>query len=270
MSFFTSLSGMRNAETNLRVIAHNIANAETNGFKRSGAQFADLVASGAGTDPRRTAGLGATLAAITQDFTLGPIEQTGRSLDLAIDGNGFFVVTDPVSGETSFSRNGRMEISVTGAVQDSLGAALQAFPVDASGAPTSAAPADVIIPLVNSSGSPLANVTISNRGLITAAFSDGTAEPVGLVALANFAAPGGLRPVGQTRWQTSGASGAPAFGSPGTGNYGKLLSGALERSNVDLAGEMVSLLTAQRNFQANARAIDTATQITQTVLNLRQ
>lgn len=270
MSFFTSLSGMRNAETNLRVIAHNIANAETTGFKRSGAQFADLVASGTSTDPRRTAGIGATVAGITQDFALGPIEQTGRSLDLSINGGGFFAVTDPVSGDTSFTRNGRMEISVTGAMQDSLGAALQAFPVDAAGNPTAAVPANVAVPLVNGTGAELANVTINNRGLITAAFADGTTEPVGLIALANFAAPNGLRAVGQTRWQASGDSGAPAFGNPGIGNYGQLLSGALERSNVDLAGEMVSLLTAQRNFQANARAIDTATQITQTVLNLRQ
>jgi flagellar hook protein FlgE len=89
MSFFTSLSGLKNAETDLRVISHNIANAETVGFKKSSAQFADLVASGSATDPRRTAGIGATVSAITQDFALGPLEQTGRSLDLAIDGDGF-------------------------------------------------------------------------------------------------------------------------------------------------------------------------------------
>lgn len=270
MSFFTSLSGMRNAETSLRVIAHNIANAETTGFKRSGAQFADLVAIGSNSDPRRTPGIGATLAAITQDFGLGPFEQTGRNLDLSINGGGFFVVTDPVSGETSFTRNGRMEVAVNGALRDSFGAGLQAFPVDATGAPLAGAPGDAIVPLVNAAGSELANITINNRGLITAAFNDGTTTPVGLVALANFAAPDGLRPVGQTRWQASGESGAPAFGNPGSGNFGQLRSGTLERSNVDLAAEMVSLLAAQRNFQANARAIDTATQITQTVLNLRQ
>ncbi|MGY6551081.1 MAG: flagellar hook-basal body complex protein [Erythrobacter sp.] len=270
MSFFTSLSGMRNAETDLRVIAHNIANAETTGFKRSSAQFADLVASGTSTDPRRTAGIGATVSAITQDFALGPLEQTGRSLDLAINGGGFFAVSDPVSGEISFTRNGRMEISLSGALQDSLGAALQAFPVDAAGNPTAAVPADVNIPLTNGAGSALANVAINNRGVIMAAFADGTTEPIGLVALANFPAPNGLRAIGQTRWQASGDSGPPEYGNPGIGNYGQLLSGALERSNVDLAEEMVALLTAQRNFQANARAIDTATQITQTVLNLRQ
>jgi flagellar hook protein FlgE len=155
-------------------------------------------------------------------------------------------------------------------LQDASGNNLQAFPVDATGNPTSAVPGDVIVPLTNGAGSALANVTIDNRGIVRASFADGTAEPVGQIALATFAAPNGLRAIGQTKWQASGESGAPQFGNPGVGNFGGMLSGALERSNVDLAEEMVSLLTAQRNFQANARAIDTATQISTTVINLRQ
>ena len=270
MSFFTSLSGMKNAEIDLRVIAHNIANAETAGFKKSSAQFADLVASGSATDPRRTAGIGATVSAITQDFALGPLEQTGRSLDLAVDGDGFFALANPFSGDLSFTRNGNFRLTATGEMQDANGNSLQAFPVDPAGLPTSAVPGDVIVPLTNGAGSALANVTINGRGIINAAYADGTAEPVGQIALATFAAPNGLRAIGQTKWQASGDSGAPQFGNPGLGNYGEMISGALERSNVDLAEEMVSLLTAQRNFQANARAIDTATQISQTVLNLRQ
>jgi flagellar hook protein FlgE len=270
MSFFTSLSGLKNAETDLRVIAHNIANAETVGFKKSSAQFADLVASGSATDPRRTAGIGATVSAITQDFALGPLEQTGRSLDLAIDGDGFFALANPFSGELTFSRNGNFRLDASGALEDANGNSLQAYPVDAAGVPTSSVPANVAVPLTNGAGSALANVTIDNRGIVNAAYADGTATPVGQVALATFAAPAGLRPIGQTKWQASGDSGAPQFGNPGIGNYGEMISGALERSNVDLAEEMVSLLTAQRNFQANARAIDTATAITQAALNLRQ
>ena len=136
--------------------------------------------------------------------------------------------------------------------------------------PTSAVPATVIVPVTNPAGSALANVIIDNRGIVRAAYADGTATPVGQIALATFAAPTGLRAIGQTKWQASGDSGPPIFGNPGIGNNGEMISGALERSNVDLAEEMVSLLTAQRNFQANARAIDTATQISTTVLNLRQ
>jgi flagellar hook protein FlgE len=269
MSFFTSLSGLKNAETDLRVIAHNIANAETNGFKKSNAHFADLVASGSSTDPRRTAGIGATVAAIVQDFALGPLEQTGRTLDLAINGDGFFAVANPISGDLAFTRNGNMQIAANGTMQDVFGGRVQAYTVDAAGNATSATPADLVIPLTNGAGSSLANVTINARGVVTAAYSDGTTEPVGMISVATFAAPNGLRAIGQNRWQVTGDSGPAAFGNPGIGRYGDLLSGALERSNVDLAEEMVALLTAQRNFQANARAIDTATQISQTVLNLR-
>ena len=118
MSFFTSLSGMRNAETDLRVISQNIANAESIGFKKSNASFYDLVANGAGTDPRLTPGIGAALAGITQDFGLGTFEQTGRGLDLAVNGDGFFVTANPTSGDFSFTRAGAMRISAEGLLQD--------------------------------------------------------------------------------------------------------------------------------------------------------
>lgn len=269
MSFFTSLSGLKNAETDLRVIANNIANAETVGFKKSSAQFADLVATGSATDPRRSPGIGATVAGITQDFVLGPLEQTGRALDLAIDGDGFFTLANPFSGDVTYTRNGNFRLTAAGELEDSWGNRLQAYPVDAAGNPTSGVPADVDVPVANAAGITLANVTIDVRGTIIAAYADGSTEPVGQVALATFAAPNGLRAIGQTKWQATGDSGPAVFGNPGIGTYGEMISGALERSNVDLAEEMVSLLTAQRNFQANARAIDTATQISQTVLNLR-
>jgi flagellar hook protein FlgE len=270
MSFFTSLSGLRNAETDLRVISNNIANAETAGFKKSNAQFSDLVATGANTDPRLTPGIGAAVSAITQDFSLGALEQTGRGLDIAINGDGFFATANPLSGELTFTRNGNLQIVASGALQDANGDLVQAFPVDGTGAPTSNVPASIIVPTVNASGSALANVSINTRGIISASYSDGTSEPVAQIALASFPASGGLRAIGQSKWEASAASGAPQYGDPGIGNFGQLMSGALERSNVDLAEEMVSLLTAQRNFQANARAIDTATTISQTVLNLQR
>jgi flagellar hook protein FlgE len=269
MSFFTSLSGLRNAETDLRVIANNIANAETVGFKKSSVQFSDLVANGSATDPRRSPGIGATIAGITQDFVLGPLEQTGRALDLAIDGDGFFALANPISGEVSYTRNGNFRLTALGELEDSFGNRLQAYPVDAAGNPTSTTAVDVDVPITNGAGVSLANVTINNRGIIIAAYADGSTEPVGQVALATFAAPNGLRAIGQAKWQATGDSGAAVFGNPGIGSYGEMISGALERSNVELAEEMIGLLTAQRNFQANARAIDTATQISQTVLNLR-
>jgi len=269
MSFFTSLSGMRNSQTDLAVISHNIANAETTGFKKSSTAFADIVATGGSTDPRLTPGIGSSVQGITQDFALGSLAQTGRGLDLAVSGDGFFGATHPVTGALTFSRNGALELDASGALLDSSGDQLQGFPVDAAGAPTSTTPISINIPTTNAAGSGLSNVSINPQGVVSASYSDGTSEPVAQVALATFPATGGLRAIGQTKWEATANSGPAQYGNPGEGNFGQIRNGTLERSNVDLAEEMVSLLTAQRNFQANARALDTATAISQIVLNLQ-
>ncbi|MEP3049907.1 MAG: flagellar hook basal-body protein [Erythrobacter sp.] len=268
-SFYTSLNGLRNAETDLAVISHNIANAETAGFKKSSVQFSDIVASGSNLDPRLTIGIGATVSSINQDFSLGSIEQTGRSLDLAIDGDGFFATRNDETGEFFFTRNGNLQIDSSGNIQNSAEQRVQVFPTDAAGVVTSTTPQDALVPIANAAGSDLSSVTIESNGIVQASYADGSTLSVGRLALATFPAPDGLRSVGQTQWRATGISGAPQYDNPGVGNRGQILSGAIERSNVDLAEEMVSLITAQRNFQANARAIDTATQISQTIINLR-
>ena len=125
------------------------------------------------------------------------------------------------------------------------------------------------MPITNAAGADLAGLTVDGDGALIATFSDGTNQTVGKVALAAFIAPTGLKQVGSSNWEATGLSGTARYGQPGTGQYGRLLSGALERSNVDIAEELVNLITAQRNFQANAKAIDTATQISQTIINLR-
>jgi len=269
MSFYTSLNGLKNAQTDLGVIAHNIANAETTGFKKSDTKFADLVAGSSGSDPRMVRGIGATVSSITQNFSLGAIEQTGSATDLAISGDGFFAMRGAESGETTFTRNGSFVIDGQGYLQDGSNNRLQMLTVDASGAPTSTTPVDAQIASTNAAGADLAGVTINNDGSVRAAYADGSIETVGRVALATFIAPTGLRQLGSSQWEATGTSGGATFGVPGIGRNGQLLSGALERSNVDLAEEMVGLITAQRNFQANAKAIDTATQISQTIINLR-
>jgi len=268
-SFFTSLNGLKNAETDLGVIAHNIANAETSGFKRSSTQFADIVANGSGSNPRLSQGIGSTVSAINQDFSLGSIEQTGRSLDIAIDGDGFFTTRNTENNEFFYTRNGNLSIDGTGRIADFSNQSLQVFPTDAAGNVTGTGTVDATVPLTNAAGSDLTNVTVEGNGVIFASYADGTADAIGRVAIANFVAPDGLRSIGQTKWEATGISGTPNFQLPGFSNAGSILSGALESSNVDLAEEMVALITAQRNFQANAKAIDTATQISQTVINLR-
>ena len=269
MSFYTSLSGLKNAQTDLGVISHNIANAETNGFKKSSTRFADIVASNSFSDPRMIKGIGATVAGIVQDFGLGAIEQTGGSTDLAISGDGFFAVRGGESGRTLFTRNGSFEIDENGFLQDGANNRLQMVQLDASGQPILGSTVDAQVPSLNAAGFELAGVTITKDGSVRAAYADGSIEEVGRVALAGFLSPGGLRQIGNSQWEPTGASGQAAFGVPGVGRYGQLLAGAIERSNVDIAEEMVGLITAQRNFQANAKAIDTATQLSQTIINLR-
>jgi flagellar hook protein FlgE len=269
MSFYTSLNGLKNAQTDLGVIAHNIANVETLGFKKSGTTFADVVASSAQTDPRMVKGIGATLEGITQNFTLGPIEQTGGSLDVAITGDGFFTMRSADSGKTLYTRNGSFGIDDPGYITDGSNNRLQVFPTDATGTITSTTPVDARVLPVNGAGAEYSGVTVTADGTVTASYGDGSKEIVGKIALASFLSPTGLKQVGSSNWESTGISGAASYGAPATEQYGSLLSGALERSNVDIAEELVGLITAQRNFQANAKAIDTATQIAQTVINLR-
>ncbi len=269
MSFYTSLNGLKNAQTDLGVIAHNIANVETNGFKKSRTDFADVVAGSAQTDPRKIQGIGATLESITQNFGLGPIEQTGGALDIALTGDGFFAMRSADSGKTVYTRNGAFGIDGAGYINDGSNNRLQVFPTDAAGTITSTTPVDAQIPATNAAGAEFAGVTVGSDGRVSASYADGSVEVVGSIALASFISPTGLKQIGSSNWEATGISGAAAYGSPGSGQYGSLLSGALERSNVDIAEELVGLITAQRNFQANAKAIDTASQIAQTVINLR-
>jgi flagellar hook protein FlgE len=269
MSFYTSLSGLRAAQTDLNVISNNIANAETGGFKKSNTAFSDIVSSSAMSNPATTTGVGSSVAAITQDFSIGAIEQTDNALDVLINGEGFFTMVSPLSGDTQYTRNGAFTIDGNGFVKNAQGAQLQVFPVDGAGVINGTNLQPVQIPPQNAAGADFAGVTITQEGKVVATYADGTNDTLGVVALANFIAPTGLRQIGNASWAATGISGSATYGQPGSNSYGDLLSGALERSNVDIAEELVSLITAQRNFQANAKAIDTATQVSQAIINLR-
>lgn len=269
MSFYTSLTGLKNAQTDLSVISHNIANAETNGFKKSDTAFSDIVAASILTDPALTTGIGARVSSITQNFALGPIEQTGSSLDVAVNGEGFFTVVNPLSGQTQYTRNGSFTVDGAGYIKNAQGCQLQVFPVDAAGAISGTTPQAVLIPATNTAGADFAGVSINPQGEVIATYADGSNSNLGVVALASFIAPTGLKQLGNATWAATGVSGTATYGQAGSGLFGSLLPGALERSNVDIAEELVSLITAQRSFQANAKAVDTATQISQTIINLR-
>ena len=112
-------------------------------------------------------------------------------------------------------------------------------------------------------------VTVDEKGVVKASFSNGDTQAIGQVMLANFANPTGLRQLGNSYWSPTGISGDAKLGSAGTGGFGNLMSGTIERSNVDITEELVDLIAAQRDFQANAKALDTASQISQTIFNIR-
>ena len=269
MSFYTSLNGLRNAQTELSVIANNLANAETTGFKKSRINFADIVASSASANPKLVKGIGSAVQSIDQNFSLGPTQQTGGALDMAINGEGFFTKVSPVTGKTFYTRNGNFTLDGGGFVTDTQGSRLQVLPVDAAGNVTSTTPIDAQAPLVSGTGFDFMAVTIKADGSVIASYADGSVANVGKVALASFVSPGGLLQIGGQDWQATGISGPATYGQPGAARFGTILSGSLEQSNVDIAEEMVGLITAQRYFQANAKAIDTATQLSQTIINLR-
>lgn len=417
MSFQQGLSGLNTTSKSLEVIGNNIANANTYGAKGSRAEFSDMYASalnGAGTNQ---IGIGVSLSSVAQQFTQGNITATENPMDLAINGGGFFQVSD-ASGGLSYSRNGQFKINSDGYIVNNSGLQLMGYMADNNGViqpgqatslrlPTAGiepnpsseinlefnldsreevtAPATPLIDFTNAdtyaqatemtvydakgqsvalsyyfqktgtdtwnvyvtangesiagtSGDPqpvttlsfdptgstftssnntldvpatvddngvetlaisgidlgfdgstqygsafsvtdlsqdgyaagsLRGITVDGTGVVMARYTNGQTKPAGQVQLANFRNAQGLQPIGGNGWRMTYASGDPIVGVPGSGAFGALQAGALEESNVDLTGELVNMITAQRNYQANAQTIKTLDQVMQTLVNLR-
>jgi flagellar hook protein FlgE len=420
MSFQQGLSGLNATAKSLEVIGNNIANASTYGAKAARAEFADVYAAalnGGGANP---IGIGVNLASVSQQFTQGNVTTTENPMDLAINGNGFFQVTDgnnPVTytrnGQFKFDRDGYIinnqlqrllgyPADNTGAIQPGAATPLQLptsginpqvtseidieFNLDsrvgttapASGAQidfsdpgtynnatslnvydqrgqdvaltfyfqksatdtwnvfvtangttvggTAAAPTPVTTMTFPASGAvptaptapitlnvpastnaagaatlaipgiqldltsatqfgtgfgvtdmsqdgfapgQLNSISIESNGIVMARYSNGQSRPAGQIEIASFRNPQGLQPLGGNAWARTFTSGDPVLGTPATGNFGVLQSGALEESNVDLTGELVNMITAQRIYQANAQTIKTIDQTMQTLVNMR-
>jgi flagellar basal-body rod protein FlgG len=244
----TAATGMQAQQTKLDVTAHNIANVSTAGYKKSRAEFADLMyqtmrpaggATGAGTAaPSGTeVGLGVRVSATPRAYTQGEMSQTGGALDVAIQGNGFYQVTTP-SGETAYTRNGAFQLDADGKLVTHEG-----YPIAG----------DLTIP-------PDAQaVTIAADGTVTATIAgDPAPVTIGQLQLATFANPAGLEPLGDTLFKATTASGAAVEGPPGQGGAGSLLQGSLELSNVNVVEEMVDLISGQRAYDINSRVIKAA------------
>lgn len=275
MSFFTSLSGLKAAQTDLNVISNNVANTNSTGFKKSRALFGDLFAAAPTQATSSVAGQGVRLNGIKQQFTQGTLQSTDKTLDLAIAGDGFFSVKgQPPRQDLTFTRNGAFSVNNNREVVDTIGAKAQLLPVDANGVATSTSAADMfdfVLPDADP-GDPtalLTNISVNNEGVVSATFSNGNQMKLGALAMASFAAIEGLRPVGDAHWQSTGDSGPAQINQAANGPLGQVRSGSLELANVDITEELVSLIAAQRNFQANAQAIETSNTLTQTIINLQ-
>ncbi len=277
MSFYISLSGLKASQADLSTISNNIANVNSTAFKKSRTNFGDIFAAAPMQTTTQVAGQGTRINGIQQQFTQGTVETTDKTLDLAITGEAFFTVqTPPPTSQISYTRNGAFELDENRNVVDTTGARLQVMPVDANGIPTSTAAADLYdlqIPISYTDGNgdeiQLSSVAVSEAGLVTATFADSTTQMLGNIAMAAFPSQDGLRQQGDAHWQATLQSGDAVYGSGNAGLFGTIRSGALERSNVDLTEELVALISAQRNFQANAKAIETATTISNAMINLR-
>lgn len=421
MSFQQGLSGLNATSKNLEVIGNNIANANTFGAKSSRAEFSDVYANslnGAGTNP---IGIGVSLSAVAQQFTQGNITTTDNPMDLAINGSGFFQVSDGVS-PPQYTRNGQFKVDRFGYIINNQNLRLMGYPADGTGIiqpgaatslqlPTAGinpqatanitlemnldarlgptlpaagpviqfndpttynnatsmtvydakgqdvaltyyfqkaasdqwnvyATANGVSVAVDGSGNPaavtqiqfppdgsaptaplgavtldipqttnpqgaltmpipgvqldvsgasqygsqfgvtnlaqdgyapgqLVGIMVEDNGIVTARYSNGQSKPAGQIEVANFRNPQGLQPLGGNAWGATFTSGDPIKGTPGDGNLGVLQAGALEESNVDLTAELVSMITAQRVYQANAQTIKTQDQVMQTLVNLR-
>lgn len=286
MSFYISLSGLKAAQTDLATVANNVANVNSTAFKKSKANFGDIFAAAPMQTTTQVAGQGTRVQGITQQFTQGTIESTDKTLDLAITGEGFFTVKRTGDSQVSFTRNGALSITQDRFVVDTTGARLQVVPVDpVTGQPTAAVAPDLAAGTLTSgqltdlkiptnwpeggAGNQLNSVGVSKEGKISGVYADGTTIYLGNTAMAAFNSQDGLRQQGDAHWTATSESGLPRIGIGNSGLYGSVRSGALERANVDITEELVALISAQRNFQANSKAIEAANTLTTTVVNMR-
>lgn len=245
---------MKNFQTKLDVIGNNVANVNTYGFKKGRITFKDLVSqqisgAGGGVNPKQV-GLGSQISAIDTIDTQGSLQTTGRPLDLAISGDGYFMVNNGT--EDLLTRAGNFYLTDAGKIVNGDGYPL----LDSSGG-------EITIP------SDASSFSISADGNITVVGGNGPnpSNPIGMAKIQN---PGGLEKTGSNLYRETVNSGPITLTSPGTGGAGQLVPGALEMSNVDLSEEFTEMIVAQRGFQANTKIITTSDEILQELVNLKR
>lgn len=263
-ALYSAATGMSAMETKLDVIANNLANIETTGFKRGRANFEDLFyrhemlpgaedTAGQYTPTGISVGMGTRVSSIQTNFDQGAFQQTSGELDVAIEGEGFFQVNDPSSGQILYTRAGNFSQNANGDVvmgSANIGRLLEpaiTIPEDANGVVISAEG----IVSVRQPGSP--NLT-----------------QVGQLELAYFINPEGLLKLGENLYSETDASGTASLGNPGQNGLGMVRQNALEASNTEPVTELIDLIKTQRAFELNSQAVKAGDEIMQQIVNLKR
>ena len=263
-TLYTAASGMEAMQTKLDVISNNLANINTTGFKKDRANFEDLLyrtevypgvqdANQTPTAVGTQVGLGVRVTSTQTDQRQGTLQQTGRELDVAIQGRGFFRVLDPSTQETMFTRAGNLDINADG--QLVIGSAQTGRLLD----PPIEIPEDATKVVINGNG----EVMVRQPGAVELANQ-------GQIQLAQFINPDGLLKVGENMYRQTDASGPEQIANPSVDGAGVLRQGNLEASNVEPVQELIDLITTQRAFELNSQAVQAGDQIMQNISNLRR
>ncbi len=261
-TLYTAATGMEALQTKLDVIANNLANVNTVGFKKDRANFEDLfyrhdALPGANSGAQTTAtgvsvGLGSRVSSVQSDFVQGAFQQTNRELDVAIEGNGFLQVQDE-NGQILYTRAGNLNINAIGQLvvgSASIGRVLE---------PAITIPQDATKIQIRSDG----QVLVQQPG-------NTQLQPLQQIQLAQFINPEGLLKLGENLFAQTEASGQPALNNPGIQGAGVIRQGMIEASNVEPVQELIDLITTQRSFELNSQAVQAGDQILQLISNLRR
>ncbi len=280
-SLNSGVSGIQQFQQQMDVIGNNISNVNTTGYKAGRVDFADSFsqtlrdsAAGSASSSSTSAmqvGTGVQTSSISNAFTQGAISRTGVPTDLAVSGNGFFVVRDALNANTFATRSGDFRVDSNGYLVTTNGMRVQGFSdsglsargdllIDATGAPST-----------TTAGATVSSFSIDQEGKVNLRLSDGTEYVRGQVLLQNFRDPQALVKEGANLYSGLSAAGPLANADvPGTNGLGRVQSSSLELSNVDLANEFSTLITTQRAFQACSRIITTSDEMLQELVNLKR
>ncbi|MBP2031386.1 flagellar hook protein FlgE [Clostridium algifaecis] len=299
-SLYSGISGLKVNQQKLNIVANNIANSSTTGFKTQAMNFEDMMSqtmsdpsapvnNGIGGVNGRQSGLGVKIAGISTDFSAGSDQSTGRSLDFVINTGGNYFVASPDGSTNYYTRDGAFQLDKDGNLltQDGyhiMGYGMTATKNGKADTTTSTTPKKQlsIAQYYKSDGTPDASPaaadvdkekvtswSVGPTGIINVKTANDSYD-VGCVALASFQNEGGLVKDGGNLYQVSPNSGDATYGTPGSSGYGSLTQGALEMSNVDLAQQFTDMIIASRAFSANGKIISTDDEILQELVNLKR